>query len=409
MSFFPKITTSPADGPNTDAFQRQRVGTPETLFDSKQLLDGMPLLWATQNTSGSFTTWTVNRSSTIMTATSSVGSRAVRQTRRRFNYQPGKSLLVNQTFIMGSFVPGFRKDVGYYDENNGLFFQQDATGSLNLVRRSNVTGTAINTIVSQSLWNLDRLDGSGPSGFKLDPSRAQIMAIDMQWLGVGRVRMGFIFSGSLVFAHQFTHSNEATAVYMSVPNLPVRHTITCDSGSFNATSTLEHICSSVISEGGYDPKGLLFAADRGPNLQSGIDSSALYPLISLRLKSGSLTTNVLPRLIDVLTTTNNATFRWALVLNPTINGSDAASWVPVTSSSVEYDVSRTITNSLSGGIVLRSGYASNASQLEEALVDSAFAFGAEVDGTRDQLVLAVQTVGGGTNAFVGSITWRELS
>lgn len=409
MTYFPKITTTPADGPSVDAFQRQRVGNPETLFDSKQLNDGMPLLWATQDVSGSTTTWTVNRSSAIMVATSSVGSRSVRQTRRRFNYQPGKSLLVNQTFVFGTFVPGFRKDVGYYDENNGIFLRQDSSGSVSFVIRSNVTGVPLETVVSQSQWNIDKLNGSGASSYNLDLTRAQIMAIDMQWLGVGRVRAGFNISGSLVHVHQFNHSNEINSVYMSVPNLPVRHTITCDSGSLNASSSLEHICTSIISEGGYDPKGLVFSADRGTTLQTGVDGSALYPLVSIRLKSGSLTTNVLPRLIDILTTTNNANFRWALVLNPVINGSDAASWVGVTSSSVEYDVSRNTTNSLSGGIVLRSGYSSTNAQLDESIVDSGYAFGSEVDGTRDQVVLAVQTVGGGTNSFVGSITWRELA
>jgi hypothetical protein len=406
MTYFPKIMTTPADGEGIDAFGRQRVSNPVTLFDSKQLNGNQPLLWVNQTSSANIS-FQFGRSSMYLNVTSSAGSTAIRQTRTRFDYQPGKSLLINSTFVMGLAVAGIQKQVGYFDENNGVFLEQSTSGSIAWAIRSNVTGTPVNTYVSQSLWNLDKLDGNGPSGIRLDLTKAQIMSIDLQWLGVGRVRTGFVISGNLVYTHEFNHANSTSVVYMSTPNLPVRSMIQCMSTSLNATATLESICTSVISEGGYNHKGLIFSADRAATTLTGVDSAALYPLVSIRLRSGALGSNVTPLVIDALTTTNNATFRWALVLNPGINGVDAASWVQITNSSVEYDISRTTTNSLTGGTVLRSGYATTTSHAEEILVDSAFTLGAEVDGTRDQFVLAVQTVGAGTNAFVGSFTWNE--
>jgi hypothetical protein len=405
MSFFPKITTAPADGPSVDAFGRQRVGEPFTLFDSKQLIDGGPLFWATQTVSGSTINWMVNRSSTILTTSGTVGSQAIRQTKRRFNYQPGKSLFINQTFVMGPPVPGIRKDVGYFDENDGIYFQQDMTGTLNFVRRSNVTGQPVDIHIPQSLWNLDRFDGTGPSGIVLNPAQAQILAIDMQWLGAGRVRMGFEINGVLFYAHQFSHANQINSVFMSKPNLPVRAAVICQSGSLSGS--LEHICASVISEAGYDPPGLIFSANRSTSSIS-VDQNAIYPLLSLRMMSGSLTTNVLLQSIRIISETGS-NFLWQLFLNPTINGgTDNANWTKNFGSSLQYDISRTTANTLSGGILLDSGYGTEAADFVAQAEPSVFAFGSQIDGTQDQVVLGITYLGMGSSNMLGAMTWREL-
>jgi hypothetical protein len=53
------------------------------------------------------------------------------------------------------------------------------------------------TVVPQTNWNIDKLDGTGISGITLDISKAQILWMDIEWLGLGTVRIGFVINGNL--------------------------------------------------------------------------------------------------------------------------------------------------------------------------------------------------------------------
>jgi hypothetical protein len=98
------------------------------------------------------------------------------------------------------------------------FFMQDGT-TLKIVRRTYTSGSPVDTEISQSSWNGDKLDGTGASGFTLDPSKSNILFIDIEWLGVGSVRVGFVINGQLITAHTFNNANSLTTVYMQTANL----------------------------------------------------------------------------------------------------------------------------------------------------------------------------------------------
>jgi hypothetical protein len=132
-----------------------------------------------------------------MTVDTSSGTEVIRETKKIFAYQPGKSLLIMNTFVLNSAKEGLRQRVGYFGSSNGIYVQlQDSTVSF--IRRSSTSGSLVETVVNQSNWNVDKLDGTGPSGITLNISKAQIFWIDMEWLGVGNVRMGFIYNGQFV-------------------------------------------------------------------------------------------------------------------------------------------------------------------------------------------------------------------
>ena len=118
---------------------------------------------------------------------------------------------------------------------DGIFFEADGDVSWNICKNGTITES-----VPQSAWNVDPLDGTGASGITLNLSAAQIAIIDYQWLGVGRVRTGFVIDGLPYYVHYFNHSNNPTfkSVYMSTPNLPIRYDIQTD--GTNAGS-LDHI------------------------------------------------------------------------------------------------------------------------------------------------------------------------
>lgn len=150
-----------------------------------------------------------------------------RQTRMRFNYQPGKGQEVILTGVFGAGQAGITKRIGYFDTNNGLFFQLSGT-TLSVVRRTSTSGSPVDNVVTQANWNIDKLDGTGASGVTLDLTKTQIMIIEFEWLGVGRVRYGFDIDGKIIFVHQLFNANNLTEVYISTPNLPVKYEIAND-------------------------------------------------------------------------------------------------------------------------------------------------------------------------------------
>lgn len=399
------------DSPSLDAFSRLRVSNPTTLFESKQIFNDQELFWSFSFTNAT-SSYLQIQASTILTVSGTSGSNAIKQSRQRLNYQPGKSLMIMQTFVMGTGVSNLSRKVGYFDDENGLFFQQ-ISSSLTFVLRSNYTGTPTDTAIPQSSWNIDRLDGSGistnPSGITLDITKAQILFLDMEWLGVGRARVGFVFNGQIVYAHQFNLANTLSGVYMSTPNLPIRYQVESISGSIGGSLTA--ICSTVISEGGVQFLGALRSINRGSSKLLSAPANSWVPVLSLRLNSNYKGSSILPTDFTIVPNSSD-TFLWGLFINPIVSGSDAVSWQSIPNSAVEYDINRTSANTLSGGTLQKSGYitgqggAINFASVTDLLSSQQLGF--DVAGNSDQLVLAIQHLGNGTMDYYGSISWREI-
>lgn len=397
------------DSSSIDAFARLRVSNPVTLFENKQVYDDQPLLWANQTANGGAIVYNSDRASSTLSINGANGSSAIRQSKQRINYQPGKSLLLLNTFVLGAGANNVRKRGGLFNENNGIYLQQN-NSVLSFVIRSFVGGSVSENVVNQSSWNLDKLDGTGPSGITLDVTKAQILLMDIEWLGVGRIRIGFIINGIFIYAHEFNHANIIDSVYMSSPNLPVRYEITNTADGDPAE--LEEICSTAISEGGNTILGLLRSANRGITGISVTTGNGLVPLISIRLKSAYVGATLIPVDFSIISAAAT-TYIWKLIVNPIVTAPDLSTWVPLSNSAAEYNVTRTAANALSGGTIIKSGYivgqgntvgAADAGDLRSLLVLSA-----DIAGIQDELVLAVQRVGGGGGIdFFGSISWREL-
>lgn len=394
---------SVSDGGNLDAFGRIRVSDPVTLFDSKQIFDNQPLFWDEELELGAGITsaWSQDTASTTITSTASTAGSFVRQTFMRFNYQPGKSQLVLMTFnLHGSAGTEAEKWVGIGDENNGLFLLDDA-GTLKFVRRSFVTGSAVDTEVPQSEWNLDALDGNGPSGITLDKTKTQILVIDYEWLGVGRVRMGFNINGQTYYCHQFLNANNLTKVYMSTPNLPLRYQLVTTANT-NTVEVMECICASVQSEGGQQDLGILRHVDSGQVPSLG--NTLAYAMIGIRLKAANVGANIKIEGVSAIALTPNDTAHWELILNPTVAGTFTYS--DQTNSSVQI-AKGVATNTVTGGTIIDGGFFST--NLPPVVsIPNALRLGEAIDGTMDTIVLVIKPI---TNNITvdTSMTWRELS
>jgi hypothetical protein len=302
----------------------------------------------------------------------------------------------------GAFNTGITAEVGYHDDSNGLFFRlQD--GVIYAVQRSNVTGTPADTAVAQADWNLDTMDGNGPSGITLDPSKTQILFIDFEWLGLGRVRMGFFIDGAPVYCHQFLNANNLTTVYMSTPNLPLRYSIEND-GTGGAAS-LDHICGSVASEGGANDNGILRHADSGSVTIANIGT--LYPILGIRLKAGYPGAVILAQALSLITTSVNDVAHWELIFNPTITLNDGTfTYADVTNSGVQIAISNGLPTA-AGGVEVDGGYFNQELPITSA-IPNAKKLGLAINGTPETLVLCVKPITT-TVTLQASFTWRELS
>ncbi len=391
----------------TDAFGRLRVASPLTQFDSKQIYDKAPLIWDDQQMSGAGTTSTynANQASTTIAVANLTAGRRVRQTFRSIVYQPGKSTQILMTGVLTDLgaAAGITTRFGQMNEQNGLGVQLRGL-ELEFIRRTFTSGVVVDNVVAQADWNIDRLDGTGPSGLTINLTKTQILAIDYEWLGVGAVRLGFVINKKLVYCHQMNHANNLATVYMSTPNLPLRYEIIND-GTGPARG-LTHICATVMSEGGSELAGFDLAVTRGSAPLAALNNNNQFPLVAIRLNTTQLGVSVVPKGISVVCT-STATFRWMLLLNPTIVGT-ALVYAAVPNSAVQAALASTNATTVTGGTQLASGYAAAGATGDVNLpVPGDIQMGATLAGVSDVLVLAVQMVVGGAETYYGGMTWHE--
>lgn len=413
ITFVPPNVTEikSADSSSVDAFGRYRISNPVTLFDSKQIFDEAPLFWNEELESGAGITsaHSTDTASTVITSTLNTAGKFTRQTFMRFNYQPGKSQLILMTGVLdrSGGGTGVERRMGAFDDNNGLFFEDDA-GTIGVTRRTNVTGTPVDNTVVQSSWNIDKMDGTGPSGITVDWTKAQLFYIDFGWFGIQRARMGLEIGGVVHLVHEFLSGNILDKVFMSNPNLPLRYQMITTGSS--PASTFEAICQSVISEGGREDNGILRYSSTDGTTVNANSAGVIYAIHALRLKTTHLEASVR---IEGLSIVNgsNADFEWLLILNPTV--AVAVTFADQDNSALQAangNAGNPSTSTVTGGVVLAGGYvvASGSSGDVTIGISNARLLGAAIDGTRDEIYLCMRPLTPNANAK-GGITRRELS
>lgn len=386
-----------------DAFGRLRVSEPYTIFDnSLTSQDSDVLFWSELLNGTASGAYQENTSSYLMSVASS-GDYAVRQTKQRFKYQPGKSHEILMTGLLNTETDVI-KCCGLLDYDNkglatitnapqnGVFFENNSgTLSYNIVNNGVVTES-----VSQENWNVDTCDGTGPSGFTLDINSTNIFFIDLEWLGVGAVRCGFVADdGAIVVAHQFRHaSNSFTDVYMRTANLPVSYSIESTGGS----GSMKQICSSVISEGGFNPKGIFRSIYTPAGVA--VASNGKESILGMRLKEDSFEYTISVDSVSTLAASSGDGI-WMLLYNPTLDGTPT--WTDVPNSNIQASASNF--DVLDDGIVFASGTYSSDNDASSANIESALRIGKDLLGNRDELWLCMFSFSSET--MWGTIRFRD--
>lgn len=388
------------DGPIIDAFGRIRVSNPITQFNSKQLWVKDTNNWDEATTgAGAAAAKVANQPVINLSVTASTVGSVVRQTRRRFNYQPGKSQLLFLTANVDGVSPGTTKRLGQFDQNNGLFFE--FTDAAYVGVRTNTSGSPVDTLVSQSNWNVDKMDGSGHSRITVDWTKAQIFVIDYEWLGVGRVRFGMVINGLVYYVHEVLNANQHTTVYMASPNLPIRYEIINSADGDSAT--LKQICSTLITEGGLDPTGSLRSI-ASPVGGTSHNSSNVDALFGIRLASDRLDAAVKLISFFCLGEAANDLGKVQLLLNPTIAG--AVPWDTTTHDDVDVFAGVPGTNTVSGGTVLFSAPVGSRVGDVSDFPPPGIVLTSQISGTADVIVLALSIPANGT--FFAALNWLSF-
>lgn len=414
MTYWPTTSIKAADSPSIDAFDRLRVSSPITLFDNQQSYGDNGAIWENSTSGGGTTSNRLAESAVRMTTGNTTsGSKCVRSSRQYHRYQPGKSQLVLITFCLGPMVANGRQRVGYFDALNGVFLERTNAGVV-LVQRTGITGVLDDSVqAAQSAWNIDRMDGSGgaanPSGITINWNYTQILVLDLQWLGVGRVRCGVVQDGIVHYVHQFLNTNIRSTVYMTSACLPLRFEVE-NTGTTAAAITLDHICSAVLSEGGFEGSlGPQFAASNGT---AAISVNTRRPILTVRARTAGPnsvrnTGQIVPKDWEVMNTgTTNPVF-YELVVNGALTGSPSWTAVDSARSIAEFDVAA---SGISGGTIIASGFAPNAAKASAASGASFYRdfplVYSSLLNVQDTLSLVCTGIGGATTTL-GAMTWQE--
>jgi hypothetical protein len=394
-----------------DGFNRLKVSQPFTLFDSQHRYQ-MNDKWDTFGVTGGTASFSLSESAIHMMVGITAGSKVTRESKRVFAYQPGKSLLIINTFAMNQPKNGLLQRVGYFGISggatfgtpaNGVYLQQDGlTLSICLASQS------LNTItkVEQSSWNEDKFDGTGTSGRTIDITKGNIFWTDIEWLGVGDVRTGFFVDGRPVVAHTFHNDNVHPTTYMTTAVLPCRYELENTTAQVSG-STLHQICSTVMSEGGYEGFSRRYNITKsGSTLATLTTAGTQYPIIALRLNQNRLDSVIIPSNISAVVEPgqNNKplTVQYRILLNPTLTGN---TWTTHFNGNVDYNITA---SEVSGGTDIIGGYISSSGSFDiSSINDFNFQLGRTQTGVSDTFVLTLTPIENNTK-ITADMSWFEL-
>lgn len=387
--------------PLISSFGRIKVSDSFNIFEAVFNFDKLPLVFDESLVTGGTNTFNSTKGAIDMAVTTASGSSVTVQSRKRIRYNPARSVIVQIAANIGGDKANVRRRVGQFDANNGVYFELDGL-TKNVVIRNNNSGSIVNTVIPQSSWNIDKLDGTGSSGLTLDLSKQQLFVIEYGWQGVASVRFGVYINGSVVFCHAYETGNTLSLSFMKTANLPVRMEITNTGASASAT-TMSCNCIVVKNDGNDSEQEGLSKAYIRSTVKTVSTIPTFTPVLAFRLNSTRLE-GIIEFLKMAVYCSTADDIAYGVYLNPTLTGATFA----VTNSYLDIDLAAT---ALSGGTLIETGFAKQAEQTGSASFDVMrfinSQFGVSLAGVSDVICLAASSRVG-TADVLASAVWREF-
>jgi hypothetical protein len=402
------------DGASNSAFGRLRTANTRLLGEFRNQYGTMgPVEITTVFATGGSQTVNLAETHTLINVTTAAGSRALRQSRKYHPYIPGTTNLGFVTFKFAVAKANLTQMVGLFDDDNGIFFRMNGTTPEMVIRKGGVDSET----VPQSNWNVDPLDGTGPSSVSVDLTKAQIFAVDYQWLGVGRVRVGFVIGGVFRYVHYFEHTNTLDAPYMYQPSLPVRWEI-LNTAETSGNSSMMCICYGVYTEGSEAETGFDNSVSMGTtSITLGSGADAIKGLLAVRLRNtiNGRSNRALARIKDWQVVTSLTAQYRLMILQSAADISGTPNWTDATPTGwCEYTTDFTLASATpTNSIILFDGYAiggSNRGEATEAFTDNrSSAIYQNYDSSDSMIFAIVATRLGNDNAVMrASMNWIEV-
>ncbi len=424
-----QLTTN-FDSKQYDLFGNIKVSNAQTLLDIAHIYDKNPLNMDEYIKGTGTATFDSNNASVLMSVSAN-NDVVIRQSRLYTAYQPGKSLCVRMTGVLNASVTGnglnTTSRLGYFDENNGLYFEYSG-GDYYVCERKNGS----NNRVIRSNWQ-DALNGAGGS-VNVDFTKNIIFYIELAFLGVGIVKFGVVYAGTLYIAHTLYHTT-ITYPYIATPNLPMRWELLSTNTTSN-TGQLICTCGSIQSEGGYNLIGNPFAIGMDSTSFS-IDSTNVGKnyLMSIRLKASNRKIVKFVALSVICPSGSSAIYSLYRFKSPTTNpitanpatGVPAPTFSNITNSVVQYHfntstaggspVSNYTVDTTNADLLYRNYFTANESLNLSNLstIGGPIYLTAGIDTTAfsgsfysDYLVMVIQHLSNQDETFYGSFNWIEL-
>lgn len=400
--------------PNTmmDSFENLKVSSEsKVLLSISSTYDTSPTQITQYINNGADSSNDFHKGVVGMTVSTDNNSYIIRQSKQYIPYVHGAT---NTAIVCGRLINdpepfqvlariGVFDDSNYYNGTqpigNGMFFQA-YNNNLAAIYQTNVSGIQDVVEVSQGGWNLDTMNGNGPSGFTYNSSKVYDYVFQYNQSIPGSARVGIMGYNNttneygVIWCHRFDNAPK-----FGNPSFPVRWdlwTYGNDGGFFMWQGP-----AVVYTDKNIKNTQRLFQVTLGGNMIT-ITQPSTKPLFTVRLREGAERAMLKPRSLQIVNIAPGGYGYWELVVNATLNNPD---WQPISggTSFAKWDIA---SDAVMGGNVIASGFIYDASIEKINLTDYDISLTSDIYGNTDTLTLQVTNVNGVLNVSA-SLEWFE--
>jgi hypothetical protein len=244
-----------------DVIGRLKVSLHQNVYEADFEYGAQPLRWGSLVANGGTVAHVPGSGGVRMRVPTTSGAVAIRQSRPYHRYQPGKTMFMASAIVLGPAQSGNVQRVGFFDDSNGVFFEDAGPTPLNpsgmvVVVRSDVTGQVVDTRIPSNQWSCDRALRE-----TINWNAIQMIFIEYAWYGAGMCRWGVFVDGEPRILHQigFGNSPGQLVPWSRTGNLPVRYEQR-NTATIAAQNDMFHYGVSVLVEGRIDDqRGFTYA------------------------------------------------------------------------------------------------------------------------------------------------------
>ena len=275
-----------------DVLGRLKVSMHQNIYEADFEYGTQPLRWEAVTAGGGSVTAIPSSGGVRMRVSQAAGDITIRQSRPYHRYQPGKTMFMATGVNLGTALAGNVQRVGFFDDQNGVFFEQGVPTTANPYGIYAVVRSDTGGVIQELRTGLDQWNGDTVNTAKIDFTKIQMFWMEYAWYGAGAVRWGFWIDGEPIISHQIGFANYQNpmvaggqqAPWARTGNLPVRYEQRNLAGT-TAINDMYHYGVSVIIEGRIDDqRGFTYSYGLPNNVQtrSVTSNSTRFPLLTIR-------------------------------------------------------------------------------------------------------------------------------